>query len=189
MMNRRVICLLTLLALCALSAGTPSAQTDPPSEYAVKAAFLYHFASFMEWPHQVFHYDDSPITIGVLGEDPFGPALAKIVAGRMAQGRLFEIRHFKNVDEIGVCHVLFISSSEQARMSAILAALKQPGLLTVADVDGFAQMGGVIGFFAEGRKLRFEINVGAAHAAGIKISSKLLSLARVVGDAPKEEQK
>ena len=135
MTNRRAICLLTLLALCALSAGAPSTRTDPPSEYEVKAAFLYHFVSFIEWPHQVFHYDDSPITIGVLGEDPFGPALTKVVTGRMAKGRLFEIRHFKSVDEIGVCHVLFISSSEQARLSAILAALK---LKWAGEGGGFA---------------------------------------------------
>lgn len=171
------ICVLTFLAfLFGLSAHAQSAS----AEYKLKAVFLFNFVRFVEWPSNAFPTENSPVIIGVLGADPFGQTLDQTVKGEVANGHPIEVRRYKSVNEIKQCHVLFISASESARLDSILAALQGRNILTVGDVEGFADLGGMVRFRKENNKLRFHINVEAAKAADLVISAKLLQLAEIV---------
>ena len=168
-----------------LSGVVPSgrAQSETPNEYQVKAAFLYNFAKFVEWPPDAFAGPQAPIVLGIVGEDPFGDALREIISGKTVNGRSFLIKRLKLGPELHGCHILFISSSEKKNLARIFESLKGSSVLTVGETDQFVQSGGAIKLFLEGNNVRFEINVGAASLARLKISSKLLALARsVVGE-------
>jgi hypothetical protein len=165
-----------VLTLGLLGAG----QEKPPSEYEVKAAYLFNFAKFVEWPAQSFPTDSSPLVFGVLGKDPFGETLEQAFAGQKVGGRGFEIRRGARIQDLGPCHILFISDSESERLEAVLDSIRGMNALTVSDLDKFASSGGVIGFFHEEKRIRFEVNPDAAQRAGLKLSSKLLKLARIV---------
>ena len=163
--------------------GVSVAQTGNAGEYQVKAAFLFHFAQFVEWPPGVFKDANSPVTYCTLGEDPFQGALDQSLNGKIIGGRPARIRHLKASREFHECQVLFIGTTEKKEISATLAALKGAPVLTVADADHFVNEGGVIGFCLEEKKVRFEINLNAASEAKLKLSAKLLSLAKtVIGD-------
>jgi hypothetical protein len=183
-MMYRICWLIIVGAVCVVAGGIPNAQagSSPPGEYEVKAAFLYNFAKFVEWPAEAFDDADAPLTIGVLGEDPFGDTLEQTVKGKTANGRKLAIRRFHKVRDLQPCHILFISSSEKRHLSEILDRLKGSSVLTVGEVEGFAKRGGVINFFVEDNRIRFEVNVDAAKRAKLKMSSKLLRLARIVRD-------
>ena len=158
----------------------PTARAhDHLPEYAVKAAFLFHFVEFVEWPAHAPH-SDATVTIGVVGRDPFGDVLDRAVLNKTAAGRPLAVRRFATVEEVEPCHVLFISTSEVSRLPAILTRLGDHPVLTVGEADRFARRGGMIGFFFEEDKVRLEVNAAVAAAAGLRISSKLLSVARVV---------
>lgn len=182
--------LLTSLALLLLMCLTPVAgAADGPSEYEVKAAFLQKFTSFIEWPHYVFPYDDSPFVIGILGSDPFGDVLSEVIADHVVNERSFVIRRWERASDVSHCQILFISDSEAPHLADILLKLPAEGLLTVSDIPDFAGSGGVIGFFVEENRMRFEVNIEAARKADLKISSKLLNLARLVGQTAKGDPK
>lgn len=156
-----------------------SASRDPLPEYPLKAAFLYHFAEFVEWPI------DSPlppatITIGILGRDPFGDVLDKAILAKMAAGRTLVVRRFPVVAALEPCEILFISSSEMTRLPEILVLLKRSPVLTVGEADRFARRGGMIGFYFEDNRVRLEVNRAAAERTGLRFSSKLLGVARLV---------
>jgi hypothetical protein len=151
-----------------------------PTEYQVKAAFVLNFAQFIEWPQGSFASADSPILVGVLGKDPFGDALEATFAEATAQGRRLVVRRGGHVDEMRDCHLLFISASERDRHSEVLAALKDVSVVTISETEGFARRGGIINFYFEGKKVRFEINPGAAQRKHLKISSQLLKRAKIV---------
>jgi len=154
------------------------AQTT--KEYEVKAAFLNDFAQFVEWPTDAFVDVQSPIVIGILGNDPFGDSLAEIVRDENVDNRPLVIERYKRVQDIKACQILFISQSEKNRLEEILASLKNRSILTVGDFDGFAKRGGMIRFVTEKNKIRFRINVEAAKAANLTISSKLLRLVEII---------
>src|SRR5437899_6860845 len=177
---------LILVAAGALTGGIPQAgtQSEPPTEYQIKAAFLYNFAKFVEWPADAFADPHAPIVLGVVGEDPFGSVLDKIVLGKTVNGRGLVIKRLKPGSDLRNCHILFVSSSERKHMSQILESLQGSSVLTVGETDRFAQSGGVINFIFEENKVRFEINSETAARAGLKISSKLLALARIVTNQP-----
>ena len=182
-------CVLARTLILFLTVGYPAtpgvsvAQTGNASEYEVKAAFLFHFAQFVEWPPEVFKDANSPVTYCTLGEDPFQGALDQSLSGKIVGGRPARIRHLKGSRDFHECQVLFIGTTEKKEVSATLAALKGAPILTVADADHFVNEGGVIGFCLDEKKVRFEINLNAATEAKLKISAKLLSLAKtVVGD-------
>ncbi len=156
------------------------AQEEKPTEYQVKAAFLYNFAKFVEWPSDAFADPRSPIVLGILGEDPFGALLSEMVAGKTVNGRRLEVRHFRRGENFRDCHILFISSSEKRSVPLILGSLGGMSVLTVGETEGFAASGGTINLFLEQNKVRFEVNVEAATRSRLKISSKLLALARIV---------
>lgn len=166
-----------LLFLLGLKSAAPAA---PAPEYQLKAVFLFNFAQFVEWPQEAFPDAQTPLTIGVLGEDPFGAYLDSTVRGETVNGRSLVVQHFLRVDEITTCHILFISRSEANRLEQILSALKSRSILTVSDLSRFAGRGGMVRFLTDRNKIRLRINVAAAKAANLTISSKLLRPAEIV---------
>lgn len=170
------------IALLILFAGLPQSPARASSkEYDLKAAFLFNFVQFIDWPGSAFAADDSPICIGVLGDDPFGASLDSIIAGETAHNRKLIAKRSKNLDDLKSCQILFICQSERERMAEVIASLNNSPVVTIADTDGFIQSGGIINFFLQNNKIRFEINPDAASRRGIKISSQLLRLAKVTG--------
>lgn len=150
------------------------------AEYQVKAAFLYNFARFVEWPATSFSSPSDPIVICVLGQNPFGDSLSDVIRGKDLAGRTFAVRQVAELSPKSHCHILFVPSAAVKLFRASGGGLKGGGILTVGDTQGFTEEGGVISFKLEGGRVRFEINVGAAEQAHLNISSKLLSLAQIV---------
>lgn len=179
----------SLLALLLLAAcGTPpieGGQSSAASEYTVKAAFLFHFAQFVEWPAEAFADANSPLTYCTIGEDAFRGALEESVNGKSIGNRRLQVKHVKELEQIAGCQVLFIAAGEKKRHGEELAMASKRPVLTVGETDGFATEGGIIGFFREQNKIRFEINLDAAGKAQLKISAKLLSLAKTVIGSPR----
>lgn len=169
-----------VLVAMLISGGAPSfARGEPAPEYAVKAAFLYNFAKFVEWPAESFAGPASPIVLFVFGVDPFGDAL-KSLKGKTANGRPIVVRYAANLGELERCHLLFVSASSMALLPKILQVTKGWNALTVGDVDGFARDGGTINLLNEEQRIGIEINMEAAQHSRLKISSKLLALAKIV---------
>jgi hypothetical protein len=157
-----------------------TARADEPSrEYQVKAAFIYNFVQFVKWPKNAFSSDSDPITIGVVGGNPFGDALVRAVSGKVVGGRALVVRYFSDAHDLEACQVLFVNSSDEALMQAIHDKLKDKTMLSIGETDEFLSHGGIIRFYDQDNKVRFEINVDAAEAARLKISSKLLRLAKI----------
>jgi len=148
------------------------AQYSAP-EYEIKAAFLVDFAQFVKWPAKALPGGTQP-SIGILGEDPFGGALERIVHGQMT------VEHSQRLDDLKGCQIIFVCKSEKARVDQILASLQGASILTVSDVDQFARKGGVIDFVMDAGKVRFEINPAAGQRAGLEIRSQLMKLGRIV---------
>jgi hypothetical protein len=168
-------------ALLALAAAPGRAQAPAaPTEYQVKAVFLFNFSQFVDWPATSFVDGRSPLVIGVLGGDPFGATLDEIVRGEIVNGRQLVIRRYQSVAEVDACHILFIDSSQDQQLDAVLAALKGRNVLTVGDFTGFARRGGIIRFVTVGNKIRLRVNLAAAQDAKLTISSKLLRPAQIV---------
>jgi len=176
-----------LLMLMAAIAPRHAGAAAPSKEYEVKAAFLLNFAQFIQWPAASFPRPDTPFIIGVLGEDPFGAALEQTFQDESVQGRKFVIRRSRRVADMKGCHLVFISKSEKEQIAQILPSLDEPGLVTVSEVDDFVERGGVINFYIDKNKVRFEINLRAAERKGLKISAQLLKRARIVGSNPGRE--
>jgi hypothetical protein len=163
---------LALLLISGIRLGAQSA-----GEYELKAAFLYKFASFVDWPDAD---SNGPLCIGVLGEDPFGSALDEVVKGKSYNGRSFEIWRFKPGQEPHKCQILFIGALEPKKLHAVLERLQGAAVLTVGDTPDFCAGGGMVNLGLAGNKVQLEINVQAAEKAGLHLNSRLLSLARIV---------
>ena len=157
-----------------------SAQSQRISEYQVKAAYLYNFARFVEWPEELFSDENDPLVIGLLGDDPFGEILETTIRGKTINGRRLKVRRLDHKADAVACHLLFVGRSEENHVEEILAELKNVGILTVSDIESFAYVGGIIGFMLIDDHVRFEINSRAANDVGLTISARLLSVARVV---------
>jgi hypothetical protein len=149
-------------------------------EYQVKGAFLVKFAMFVEWPAKTFPDARTPITIGLLGEDPFGTEFETALKNELANGRPFSLKRFKSPQELSDCQMLFVSASESGRLPEILVATRNKAVLVVGDHERFAHQGGMVNFIKEGNKVRFEVNTVAIEASGLKISAKLLQVAKPV---------
>lgn len=169
-----------LVALLVFSSGQVSAQSVS-KEYQVKAAFLFNFTQFIEWPAGVLPANQSPLVICVLGEDPFGGYLDELVRGERVSNHPLVVRRFRQVEQITTCHIVFVSASEAKQLDRILEYLKGRNILTVGDAENFALRGGMIRFITENNKIRFRINLAAARSANLTISSKLLRAAEIVG--------
>lgn len=154
---------------------------EAPTEYQVKAVFVYNFSRFVEWPPQTFTAPNEPFVIGILGSDPFGARLDEAVRGEQIDQHPLVVRRFRNLGEIGDCRILYIDRSESAKVQQILAALDHRNTLTVTDLEGATERGVMIQFTTENNRIRLRINVESARAAGLTISSKLLRTADIVG--------
>lgn len=174
----RAAALLVFLAGSALAAS-PTADTLP-TEYEVKAAFLYNFAKYVEWPRDPQRAAE-PFVVTVLGEDPFGSILDDAFEGKAIDHRRIVLRRVTRTEEVGASQILFISHSEAGQLPGILKQLDRSAILTVGEMDRFAERGGVICFRSDKDRIRLEINLAVAERSGLRISSELLKLARIVG--------
>jgi hypothetical protein len=169
---------LMMWALAATPPGNTSAQSSP--EYQLKAVFLFNFAQFVEWPASAFPEPDTPLGICILGEDPFGGYLDETVRGETVANHPLTVRRYRRVDEIKGCHILFVSRQEQRHLGEVLDSLKGRSVLTVSDAERFASRGGMIRFVTDHNRIRLRINLDAARAANLTLSSKLLRPAQIV---------
>jgi len=161
--------------------GVASAA-PPAEEYQVKAVYLFNFGQFVEWPPQAYESPAAPFVIGVLGEDPFGRILDDVVAGETVGGRPLTVRRFKSPKDISACHILFIGRGEESRLDETLESLQGRNVLTVTDIAGAGNRGAIIVLVNDHNRIRMRINIAAAKASNLVISSKLLRPAEVVGN-------
>ena len=162
--------LIVLLTLSALA-------QSKPSEYAVKAAYLYNFGKFVRWPGESKPGRNANFSICVLGQDPFGAALDATVEGETIAGKPAVVKRVASAHDATSCNILYISPSERGRLPEILAVLGKDSTLTVSDLPNFAERGGMIEFVRDAGRVRFQINLEAAQAAGLNLSSELLKVA------------
>ena len=156
------------------------AQTSDNREYQIKAAFLFNFTQFVEWPATSFSTAQSPMIIGILGKDPFGSYLEETISGEKVNGHPLVIQHYNSIDDIKTCHVLFINLSDAGRCEQAVTNLKKGrNILTVSETNNFMHQGGMIRFFARNNKIQLQINPEATKADNLVISSKLLRLAEI----------
>ena len=152
------------------------AQSAPPSEYQVKAAYIYNFGKFVDWPAEVMSSDNS-FNICVLGHNPFDETFGATIAGESIQGKKVAVKIVSRAQDATGCHILFISSSEEARLKEIFAVLERASVLTVSDMPQFTRRGGMIQFVTEANRVRFEVNLTSAERTGLTLSSQLLKVA------------
>jgi hypothetical protein len=166
--------------LVAICCGVTPTFSQSFNEYQLKAVFLFRFTQFVEWPTKTA--PDTSFSICVLGNDPFEGYLEETVRDESVQNRKVTIAHYSKLEDVGRCEILFVSESERQRFKQITAQLKGRGILTVGDSSNFAQQGGMIEFTTEEKRIRLKINVDAARAADLQISSKLLRPATIVSE-------
>lgn len=171
-------------ALAWVLAAAAVAQGPRPTDFQVKAAYLYNFGRFIEWPARISAADGNPFTVCVLGQDPFGPVLDATLAGATIANRKVVARRIASLQESVNCQILFLSSSEERRLGKIIESLNKAAVLTVSDMPQFAQHGGMIQFVSEGDRVRFEVNLTATQQAGLSPSSELLKVATSVRRYP-----
>jgi hypothetical protein len=182
-------CMVTLLCLSALTsweAPVCDAGAQQPTEYEIKVAFIYKFISFVEWPSASFPEEETPIRIGVLGDDPFGTALDKLVKEKSVRQRKLEAKRSKDPSDLVECHIVFVAKSHAGNIKSLSGQFHEKHILTIGDSPGFAENGGIINLIEREGKIRFEISTKAAKAAEIRISSQLLDLAKVVESTQEE---
>jgi len=167
-----------LLAFGALAAISSVGQVA--EEYHVKAAFLYNFARFVEWPSTAFRNQQDPFVVCVLGANPFGSALEETLGGKQIDGRAFRISRISESPQANACQILFIGFPDRKRMAAAIAALPARGVLTIGETDGFIAAGGIVNLTLREGHVGFQVNQRAAERADLQISSRLLSLAQAV---------
>jgi hypothetical protein len=173
----RAVAILILVCLGILRASVSFARATPP-EYLIKAAYLYHFAMFVDWPAEAFSNKNSPIIIGIVGTDPFGPALDDTVRDKRIDGRPLVIKRLDWTQDLRQCHILFLADG--SRITDVVRRVSGLSVLIVGETQDLASHGAVINFRIEGNRVRFDINVDAAKRSHLTISSQLLNLARIV---------
>lgn len=176
--TRQILRSLILVSLFALMGNvlTTQVQAQAANEYQVKAAFIYNFAKFVEWPGDSFG-EGGVLVVGVVGDDPFGSALDQL-NGNSANGRRLRIKRLRWDESLRSCQILFISNSERRHLGKIMDSIRGTSVLTIGEMSEFNQAGGIIKFVIQDYKVRFEINAGAAGQARLRISSKLLALSK-----------
>ena len=180
--TRRIRRLSVIIVCWFLSNASPIALSlnSESAEYPLKLAFLYNFAKFVEWPPDSFRSPSGPLAICIVGHNPFSLDIENQLRSRPAGGHPIEFVALKPTDMLNLCHIVFVPVTEKDQAARIVSGLRGSAALTVGESEGFAAKGGMINFTVEGGNVRFEINRLAADRAGLKISSKLLSLAKVV---------
>ena len=162
-----------------ISCLAPAARAQP-AEHQVKAVFLFNFAQFVDWPPEAFPSSTAPLVVGIYGEDRFGQLLDEAVRDETAHGRPLVVRRFRRGQEIGPCQILFVGEREFDRWPALRARLGGRSVLTVGESEGFAEAGGMIELRNDGQRIRLRVNLAAARAARLRLSSKLLRAAEIV---------
>jgi hypothetical protein len=176
---------LVALALTIIGSRFVVQAADEPLEYQVKAVFLLNFTRFIEWPEAAFASADSPVSICILGEDPFGETLDRVVAGEAVGGRSIVVRRIRATPPRKSCQVLFAKKIEKGEADLFRnPSVLGPGVLTVGEGAEFIHSGGVIAFILENRHVQFAINRGAAESAGLRLSARLLNVAKFVEKSP-----
>lgn len=175
MTSRLLRCL--ALALCSATAWS----APPAGEYQVKAAYLFNFGQFVEWPAAAWDSPTAPFVIGIVGTDPFGSVLDEVVRGESIDGHKLVVRRFKSVEDVAACNILFIARSEAANLERTARALRGRSVLTVTDSPGAENRGAIIALVTENNRIRMRINLAEARANNLVISSKLLRPAEIVG--------
>ncbi|MGC3959536.1 MAG: YfiR family protein [Verrucomicrobiota bacterium] len=165
-----------VMAFVSLNAA---AQANTGQEYQIKAAFLFNFAQYVQWPSNSFPETKTPLVIGIVGVDPFGAMLDDLVRGENVNGHPLVVQRYRRVEEIKACHILFSGESERKRLEEIFGQTKGRSVLTVGEAETFIRQGGMVRFYTESGKIRFEINVEATKQSNLEVSSRLLRLARV----------
>ena len=167
-----------VLLLFTAMLGSINAQST--TDIRVKAAFVYNFAKFIEWPGFTNSASNTPIKIAIVGEDPIKSELESVVRGKSIDAHPIEILKFQSLTEIQPCHLLFISNSERANLPQILKLIRNTVVVTVSDMPDFLDQGGQIAFLSQENKIRFEVNIAETERVGVKLSSNLLKLALAV---------
>ena len=169
---------LALALLCSAAARADA----PPTEYQVKAAYLFNFGQFVEWPAQAWSSPSAPFQICLVGKDPFGTMLDDVTRGEALGGHPLMVRHIASAGDVAGCQILFIGRSESGSIEETLQTLQGRSVLTVTDVEGAENHGAMIVLRNDNQHIRMRINVAAAKASHLVISSKLLRPAEVVGN-------
>jgi hypothetical protein len=179
----RPIIVIGICLSLALGASAQTLDTSDSSEYLIKAGFIYNFAKLVGWPASAFAQPDSPIVIGILGTDPFGTIIDRILADKKIDARRFVIKRLKWGMDLKDCDILFIGSSEAPHLEEVLRSLRGQPVLTIGETPGFARRGCIINLIVEDNKVRFEVNLDSAKQADLNISSRLLALAKIIPQA------
>ena len=181
--HRKVLCFLWAMCLTVLLCVVPSAyssQEEGPNKlHYIKAAFVYNFAKFVEWPPTTYQTEEDPIVLCVIGEGPITIAFDSL-RGKKLHNRRLEICHITSISDINNCHILFVTKTEKKRIKSILDMAASKSILTIGDMEGFVEKGGIIELVMDDRKIRFNVNIKAAQKAQLAISSRLLKLARKI---------
>jgi len=175
----RLVALAAFAAVVALAPAT-ARPAESPTDRDVKAAFLYHFTQYVEWPAAAFESPESPVILGVLGDVAYLQLITASAGGKSVGGRPIVVREIRSPSGAVGCHVVFVGASQAAAVPAIVRAVGASPVLTVSDAPEFAKAGGAVGFVVKNGKVAFQVNVKAAGRAGLKVSSKLLRLAEIV---------
>jgi hypothetical protein len=177
---RLAFVLLAVLAawLCPCAAG---AQAAADTEQQMKAGFIYNFALFVEWPSNIFTTDTSPLIVCIAGDQDTLRSFDHLKTKKI-KDRPVTVHHYEDAAAGNPCHIIYIPTTSRSEAANLLKRVSGPGVLTIGDAEGFSRLGGIITFYREGNKLRFEINTDAAQRAGLKLSSQLLKLAKIVTD-------
>jgi hypothetical protein len=180
LMIKRIPVLFLCILLSIMKMDAQELSQPGPSEYEIKAAFLYNFAKFVEWPAHSNQASQDSVVVGILGQDPFGFLIEKIIGDKTVGGKIIVIKRYASLEQISSCHLLFISDSESPHLNKLLSALSGRCILTVSDSKNFAHHGGMIQMYMENNRIRFIVNIDAINLANLRMSSKLLNLADVI---------
>jgi hypothetical protein len=178
--NRLLLPAIAAITYTLLAPISLAAQQNKPSEYQVKAAYIYNFGKFVKWPAESAANQGTSFTICVLGDDPFGATLQSTLAGESLGGRPVAIKRIQKPQDATSCHILFLNAAEDSHLRGILADLGQASVLTVSDMPDFSKRGGMIQFVLQDNRVRFQINRTSAEAAGLTLASDLLKVAAAV---------
>ena len=173
----RVVCAVLLAGIGGLAAFTRGG--DAPGEYELKAALVFNFTQFVDWPAAAFASPRAPFVIGVLGRDPFGHSLDEVVQGEQVGSHPIVVERCRDTRAAARCQLVFVSASERYDLAPVMAALRGRAVLTVGDFDGFLRQGGMVRLYHSGKRIRLRIDREAARAAGLTMSAKLLRVAEL----------
>lgn len=167
-----------IVILLILSQWAPA--QNPSREYMLKAVFLYNFTQFVHWPGDAFPSQQSPLVIGILGENPFGDYLEQTVKDEKINEHDVIVKYCQDEEDAKDCHILFINLGDAKKYLPVIEALKGKNILTVSDAPNFSKQGGMISFLNKDNKIKLQVNLGASESAGLALSSKLLRIAEIV---------